>query len=160
MKANQMNYVAKDIRINRQKFESIVGEFRAYWGKVYRNEVTVYLNEVIERQKTDKSLKAERYAIEQVCAKIKGLNLSDEVKSIIKSMHDDDKLTFACLTPDYIKNALQGLDYVNADGDICEFRKASKDAAEKTWCPVEKWTESKLGRYFRLAAIRISEQNK
>ena len=161
MKATEMNKIAKDIRVNRQKFEGIVGEFRAYWGKVYRNEVTKYLNDIVERQKSDKSeeLKRERYAIEQVCARIKGLTLTDEVKGIIRAMHDEDKLTFSCLTTDYIVNALEGLSYVSEEGAIMEQRK-NKETGEKEWMPVEKWTESKVGKYFRLATIRINEQSK
>lgn len=156
-----MNQIAKDIRINRQKFESIVGDFRAYWGKVYRNEVTKYLNDIIERQKSDNSdsLKRERYAVEQVCARIKGLTLSDDIKGLIRTMHDDDKLTFSCLTPDYIRKGLEGLSYVDEDGTIMEQRK-NKETGEKEWMPIEKWTEAKVGRYFRLATVRINEQSK
>ena len=160
-----MNQIAKDIRVNRQKFESIVGDFRAYWGKVYRNEVTKYLNDIIERQKSDNSdsLKRERYAVEQVCARIKGLTLSDDIKGLIRTMHDDDKLTFSCLTPDYIIKGLEGLGYVgevNGEKVLCELRKATKDATEREWMPIEKWTEAKVGRYFRLATVRINEQSK
>lgn len=160
MKANEMNAIAREIRNNRNGFESIANDFRVYWGKVYRNEVTKVLNEVGERLKTDKEnaeLKAIRYALETVCAKIKGTTISEESKAIIKSMHDDDKLTFSCLTKEYIVNALAGLDYVNEEGELCEFRKANKEAVEKTWMPVARWTESKVGRYFRLATIRINE---
>ena len=158
-----MNAIAKDIRVNRQKFENIVNDFRAYWGKVYRNEVTKYLDDIKAAQQNDpknESIKAERYAIEQVCARIKGLTLSDEIRDLIRTMHNDDKLTFSCLTTDYIIKGLSGLDYVNGQGELCEFRKASKDATEKSWCPIEKWTEAKVGRYFRLATIRINEESK
>lgn len=160
MKANQMNAIAREIRNNRNGFESIVNDFRVYWGKVYRNEVTKVLNDVNEQLKVDKDnkdLKAFRYALETVCAKIKGTTVSDESKAIIKAMHDEDKLTFSCLTKDYIVTALTGLDYVNDEGELCEFRKASKEAEVKTWEPIVKWTESKVGRYFRLATIRINE---
>ena len=160
MKATEMNKIAKDIRTNRQQFTSIVGDFRAYWGKVYRGEVTAYLNGLNERIKADPKndeLKRERYAVEQVCAKIKGLTLTDEIRDLVKTMHDVDKLTFSCLTTDYIVNGLNGLDYIGEDGTIREFRKASKEAEEKTWEPIVKWTEAKVGRYFRLATIRINE---
>lgn len=160
MKATQMNAIAREIRNNRNGFESIVNDFRVYWGKVYRNEVTKVLNDVSEQLKTDKDnadLKAFRYAIETVCAKIKGTTVSDESKAIIREMHNEDKLTFSCLTKDYIVNALNGLDFVNEAGELCELRKASKDAPEKTWQPVVKWTESKVGKYFRLATVRLNE---
>lgn len=159
MKANQINAIAKDIRVNRQKFESIVNEFRAYWGKVYRNEVTAELNKVAELLKTDpknETLKNQRYALEQVCAKIKGLTLTDEIKGIIRELHEVDKLTFSCLRADYIVNALTGLDYVNEAGEVCE-QKKNKVTGEKEWKPIEKWTEAKVGRYFRLATVRINE---
>ena len=155
-----MNKIAKSIRENRQKFDSVVNEFCTLWGKVYRGEVTEAVNKVSEALKNDpknQALKNERYALEQVCAKIKGTTLTPEIKDLIKSMHDDDKLTFSCLTTDYIVNGLNGLDYIGEDGTIREFRKASKEATEKTWEPVVKWTEAKVGRYFRLATIRINE---
>lgn len=155
-----MNQVAKDIRMNRQEFESIVNDFRVYWGKVYRNEVTARMNEVAAALKEDpknQALKNERYALEQVCAKIKGTQLKDEIKALIREMHEDDKLTFSCLTVDYIVNGLKGLDYIGENNEIREFRKASKEATEKTWEPVVKWTEAKVGRYFRLATVRINE---
>ena len=162
-----MNAIAKDIRNNRQEFSSIVNDFRAYWGKVYRNEVTKYLDDIKEAQKNEpknEALKRERYAIEQVCARIKGLELSDEIRGLIKQMHDEDKLTFSCLTEDYILTGLAGLGYVATDNEghpyLCELRKASKEATEKTWEPVTKWTEAKVGRYFRLATIRINEESK
>lgn len=162
-----MNAIARDIRTNRQQFSAIVNDFRAYWGKVYRNEVTKYLDDIKEAQKAqpnDERLKAERYAIEQVCAKIKGLTLSDDIKALIREMHDDDKLTFGCLREDYILTGLSGLNYVANDDEgkpyLCEFRKENKEATDKTWLPVVKWTESKVGRYFRLATIRINEENK
>lgn len=162
-----MNAIARDIRTNRQQFSAILNDFRAYWGKVYRNEVTKYLSDIQTAQKADpknEGLKAERYAIEQVCAKIKALTLKDEIRAIIKSMHDDDKLTFSCLREDYILTGLNGLNYVANDAEghpyLCEFRKANKEATEKTWEPVVKWTESKVGRYFRLATIRINEESK
>lgn len=164
MKANQMNAVAKSIRMDRQQFESIAVEFRARWGKVYRNEVTAYLNELNERLKNDPkntALKNERYAVEQVCAKIKGLNLDDEIRDLIKAMHDEDGVTFSCLTTDYIVNGLTGLGYIGTDDEgkpvVRELRKASKEATEKTWEPIVKWTEAKFGRYIRLATIRINE---
>ena len=154
-----MNTIARDIRTNRQQFSSILNEFRVYWGKVYRNEVTKAMNDAIERGD-----KAERYALEQVCAKIKGTTLKDDIKALIVEMHDDDKLTFSCLTEEYIVNGLDGLDYVAKDDEgknyLREFRKANKEATEKTWEPVVKWTEAKVGRYFRLATIRINEQSK
>lgn len=157
-----MNAIAKDIRTNRQKFESIVGDFRAYWGKVYRNEVTKYLNDIIERLKSEpknEALKRERYAIEQVCARIKSLVLKDEIRDLIKQMHDEDKLTFACLNTDYIVNALNGLGYVGEGNELREERK-NKDTGVKEWMPVEKWTEAKVGRYFRNAAIVLNERSK
>ena len=160
MKANEMNAIAREIRNNRNGFESIVNDFRVYWGKVYRNEVTKMLNDVSEQLKSDpknEALKNFRYALETVCAKIKGTTITDESKAIIRSMHEDDKLTFSCLTKEYIVNALTGLNYVNDEGELCEFRKENKDAVEKTWLPVARWTESKVGRYFRLATIRINE---
>lgn len=159
MKANQINAIAKDIRVNRQKFESIVNEFRAYWGKVYRNEVTTELNKVAELLKNDpknETLKNQRYALEQVCAKIKGLTLTDEIKGIIRELHEVDKLTFSCLRADYIVNGLSGLDYIGADGQVYE-QKKDKATGEKVWKPIEKWTEAKVGRYFRLATVRINE---
>lgn len=159
MKANQINAIAKDIRVNRQKFESIVNEFRAYWGKVYRNEVTAELNKLAELLKNDpknETLKNQRYALEQVCAKIKGLDLTDEIKGIIRELHEVDKLTFSCLRADYIVNGLSGLDYVNEAGEVCE-QKKNKVTGEKEWKPIEKWTEAKVGRYFRLATVRINE---
>lgn len=159
MKANQINAIAKDIRANRQKFESIVNDFRAYWGKVYRNEVTAELNKVAELLKNDpknETLKNQRYALEQVCAKIKGLTLTDEIKGIIRELHEVDKLTFSCLRADYIVNGLSGLDYVNEAGEVCE-QKKNKVTGEKEWKPIEKWTEAKVGRYFRLATVRINE---
>lgn len=162
MKATEINAIAKDIRANRQKFESIVNEFRAYWGKVYRPEVTDALNKVVGALKDDpknQELKNERYAIEQVCAKIKGLTLTDEIRDLIKQMHDADGLTFECLTADYIVDGLSGLDYVNADGIVCE-QKKNKETGEKEWKPVEKWTESKVGKYFRLVVIRKMDSNK
>ena len=150
-----MNLIAKDIRVNRQKFESIVSDFRTYWGKVYRSEVTKALNDAIAAGD-----KAERYALEQVCAKIKGTTLTDEVRDLIKQLHDEDKLTFSCLTADYIRTALDGLSYVAEDGvTLCE-RKRIKGTDDYEWKPVEKWTESKVGRYFRLATVRINEQSK
>lgn len=156
-----MNAIAKDIRVNRQKFDSIVVDYRAYWGKVYRNEVTKYLSDIIEQQKSDSSdaLKKERYAIEQVCARIKGITLSDEVKAIVKQMHDEDKLTFSCLRSEYIVNGLKGLDFVGeVDGeDVLFEKKKIKGTDEYEWKPVEKWTEAKVGRYFRLATLRINE---
>lgn len=158
-----MNAIAREIRNNRNGFESIVNDFRVYWGKVYRKEVTAVLNEVTEQLKADKEnaeLKALRYALETVCAKIKGTTVSEESVAIIKAMHDVDKLTFSCLTKEYIVNALTGLNYVNGDGELCEFRKANKDDLEKSWVPVAKWTESKVGKMFRLATIRLNEQNK
>lgn len=162
-----MNAIAKDIRNNRQEFSSIVNDFRAHWGKVYRNEVTKYLDDIKEAQKNEpknEALKRERYAIEQVCARIKGLELSDEIRGLIKQMHDEDKLTFSCLRVDYITTGLNGLGYVANDDEghpyLCELRKASKEATEKTWEPVTKWTEAKVGRYFRLATIRINEESK
>lgn len=158
-----MNTIARDIRTNRTAFESIVNDFRAYWGKVYRGEVTKSLNDIAERLKTDpknEALKAQRYALEQVCAKIKGLNLSDDIKALIVDMHDNDKLSFSCLTTDYIVNGLKGLDYVGPNNEIRELRKKDKEATEKTWEPVVKWTEAKVGRYFRLATVRINEQSK
>lgn len=159
MKANQINAIAKDIRANRQKFESIVNDFRAYWGKVYRNEVTTELNKVAELLKTDpknETLKNQRYALEQVCAKIKGLTLTDEIKGIIRELHDVDRLTFSCLRADYITTALEGLDYIGADGQVYE-QKKNKQTGEKEWKVIEKWTEAKVGRYFRLATVRINE---
>ena len=163
MKATNMNAIARDIRTNRTAFESIVNDFRTYWGKVYRGEVTKAMNDIAEQLKNDpknEALKAQRYALEQVCAKIKGLNLSDDIKALIVDMHDNDKLTFSCLTTDYIVNGLKGLDYVGENNEIRELRKKDKEATEKTWEPVVKWTESKVGRYFRLATIRINEQTK
>ena len=155
MKANQINAIAKDIRVNRQKFESIVNEFRAYWGKVYRHEVTEELNKVVEALKNDAKnveLKNKRYGLEQVCAKIKGMTLTDEISALIKQMHDEDKLTFACLTTDFIVNGLAGTKFVTEDGIICE-RKRIKGTEDFEYKPIEKWTESKVGRYFRMAVI-------
>lgn len=158
-----MNQVANDIRTNRQKFESIASDFQVYWGKVYRNEVTKAMEDVAEQLKGDPKnadLKAKRYALEQVCAKIKGTTLTDDIKDIVKQLHDEDKLTFSCLTADFIRTALTGLSYVAEDGvTLCE-RKRIKGTDDYEWKPVEKWTESKVGRYFRLATIRINEQSK
>ena len=158
-----MNQVAKEIRTNRQKFESIANDFRVYWGKVYRSEVTRAMESVAGQLKDDpknEALKAERYALEQVCAKIKGTTLTDEIRDIVKQLHDEDKLTFSCLTADYIRTALSGLSYVAEDGvTLCE-KKRIKGTDDYEWKPVEKWTESKVGRYFRLATIRINEQSK
>ena len=154
-----MNKVAKAIRESRISFENIVNDFRAYWGKVYRGEVTEALNKAIQAGD-----KANRYALEQVCAKIKGLTLREDTKALIKSMHDEDKLTFSCLREEYIVNGLNGLGFVGVGEDgkpvLCELRKKDKEATEKTWEPVAKWTEAKVGRYFRLATVRINEQSK
>ena len=54
---------------------------------------------------------------------------------------------------------LNGTDYVTEAG-VRELRKANKDATEKTWEIVEKWTPAKVGRYFRLAIIAKQELNK
>ena len=158
-----MNLIAKDIRTNRQQFESIVCDFRVYWGKVYRGEVTKALADVAEQLKGDPkndALKAERYALEQVCAKIKGTTLTDEIRDLIKQLHDEDKLTFSCLTADYIRTSLNGLSYVAEDGVTICAKKRIKGTDDYEWKPVEKWTESKVGRYFRMATMRINEQSK
>ena len=155
--------ICKDIRVNRQQFENNVNEFRAYWGKAYKPELHAELNRIVALLKEDpknQTLKNQRYSLEQVCARVKAMTLSDEVKEVIVNLHDNYGLTFECLTADFINNNLTGTDYVNADGLVCELRKANKDATEKTWNAVEKWTPAKVGRYFRLAIIAKQELNK
>lgn len=160
MKANKINAVARSIRERRNEFNNICAEFRATWAKVYRGELSKAMNDICERLKTDPKnaeLKAERYALEQVAAKVKGLNISDEVRDLVRELHDVDKLTFSCLNPDYIRTGLAGTSFVNDSNDICELRKANKEATEKTYEPILRWTEFKVGKYFRLATVRINE---
>jgi hypothetical protein len=154
--------ICKDIRVNRQQFENNVNEFRAYWGKVYKPEMLAELKRIVDELHEDpknQALKNQRYALEQVCAKVKSMTLSDEVKEVIVNLHDNYGLTFECLTADFIRENLTGTDYVNEDG-VRELRKANKDATEKTWEIIEKWTPAKVGRYFRLAIIAKQELNK
>lgn len=158
----KISVICKDIRMNRQQFESNVNEFRAYWGKVYKNELKGELERIVGLLKDDPKnqvLKNQRYGLEQVCAKVKAMTLSDEVKDVIVNLHDNYGLTFDCLTADFIRENLTGTDYVNEDG-VRELRKASKEATEKTWEIIEKWTPAKVGRYFRLAIIAKQELSK
>ena len=158
MKANSINALARDIRSNRAKFENIVNDFKAYWGKVYRKELTEALNKVTESLKGDKeneSLKNERYGLEQICAKTKGLTLSDDIRTIITEIHDEDGLTFDRLTAGYIIDGLTGTPYVNEAGELCEKKKV-KGTDKVEWKPIERWTEAKVGRYFRLATIGVN----
>lgn len=147
-----MNTLARDIRTNRAQVENIINEFRAYWCKLYRAEA----NSAYERAKNDGD-KAERYAIEQLYARVKSMAIKPEIEAIVRDMHDNDRLVFGDLRLDYIRTALHGLDYVNEACELCELRKKDKEATEKTWEPVVKWTEAKVGRYFRLANIRVNE---
>lgn len=161
-KSMRIAVICKDIRVNRQQFESNVNEFRAYWGKAYKSELHAELNRVVGLLKEDpknQTLKNQRYGLEQVCAKVKAMTLSDEVKEVIVNLHDNYGLTFECLTADFIRNNLTGTDYVTEAG-VRELRKANKDATEKTWNAVEKWTPAKVGRYFRLAIIAKQELSK
>lgn len=167
MKTTTIYGVARYIRANRAQFEAIMNDFRAYWGKIYRGEVSAAMNDILERLKTDPKndeLKRARYALEQVCAKIKGITVPEDIANDIRTMHDDDKLTFSCLRADYILTSLNGLDYVANDDEgkpyLRELRKADKTATERTWEPVVKWTEAKVAKYLRLATIRINEQSK
>ena len=158
MKAKNITTLAREIRTDRERFDSIVKDFRAYWGKVYRKEATESLNKVVEQLKGDKeneSLKNERYALEQICAKIKGLSISDEIRTIITEMHDEDGLTFNQLTADYIVNGLTGTPYVNENRQLCE-KKKIKGTDKVLWKPVSKWTEAKVGRFFRLATVGVN----
>lgn len=155
--------IAKDIRVNRQQFETNVNEFRAYWGKAYKSELLAELKRIVDELHGDpknQTLKNQRYGLEQVCARVKAMTLSDEVKEVIANLHDNYGLTFECLTADYIRTNLSGTDYVSADGDVLEMRKASKEDTEKSWNPIEKWTPAKVGKYFRLAIIAKQEMSK
>lgn len=154
MKANEMNTVAREIRNNRNTITAIINEFRAYWCKLYRSEA----NEAYKTACANGD-KGERYAIEQIFAKCKSLTIKPEIAEIIGGMHDADKVNFSSLSEEHVKTALAGLDYVNGAGELCE-KKRIKGTDEYEWKPVEKWTEAKVGRYFRLAAIRLNEQSK
>lgn len=158
----KISVICKDIRVNRQQFESNVNEFRAYWGKAYKSELLAELKRIVDELHGDpknQALKNQRYSLEQVCAKVKAMTLSDEVKEVIVNLHDNYGLTFECLTADFIRENLTGTDYVSEDG-VRELRKASKEATEKTWELVERWTPAKVGRYFRLAIIAKQELSK
>lgn len=157
-----MAVICKDIRVNRQKFENNVNEFRAYWGKAYKSELKAELERIVAALREDpknQDLKNQRYGLEQVCAKVKSMVLTDEVKEVVANLHDNYGLTFECLTADFIRENLTGTDYVS-DGDVRELRKASKDATDKTWEIIEKWTPAKVGKYFRLAIIAKQEMSK
>ena len=151
MKANEMNFVAREIRNNRNNATAIINDFRAYWCKLYRAEANAAYAAACKSGN-----KAERYAIETIFAKCKSLTISAEATEIIKGMHDVDRVNFESLNFDHVKTALQGLDFVNESGELCE-KKRIKGTDSYEWKPVEKWTEAKVGRYFRLAALRLEE---
>lgn len=161
-KSMKIGVIAKDINENRRKFETNVNEFRAYWGKVYKSEMLAELKRIVDELHEDpknQALKNQRYALEQVCARVKAMVLTDEVKDVIANLHDNYGLAFGCLTADFIRENLTGTDYVS-EGLVRELRKKDKDATEKTWEEVERWTPAKVGRYFRLAIIAKQELNK
>lgn len=156
MKATSMNTVARSIRTRRDSFEGIVSDFQAYWGKLYRSEVTEKLNAY--KGATDADSKAKRYALECVLAKMKAMQLSDDEKALIKGMHDEDGFKFENLTEEYILTNLGGSKFVQ-NGEIMEQRK-NRETGEKEWHPIERWTVMKVGRYFRFANIYCQENNK
>jgi len=162
-----MNEIARGINARRNEFEAIVNEFRAVWSKVYRNELNEAYKSVCERLKgveaksdEERALKNERYALEQVLAKIKSLTLTADERDMVRTMHDEDGLTLNDLTKEYIIGRLNETSYVREfvreDGTtiacLQEMRK-NKDTGEKEWRVVERWTVMKVGRYFRLANI-------
>ena len=163
MKAKDMNQIARGINARRNEFSAIVNDFRAVWGKVYRNELKAEFDAVVDALKGDPKnaeLKNKRYAIEQVQAKVKSLNLSADERDLVRVMHDEDGLAFADLTIEYLyerlRNSMFVAEFSAEDGRKVEClmeQKKNKETGEKEWKIVEKWTVLKVGRYFRLANI-------
>lgn len=165
-----MNEIARGINARRNEFDAIVNDFRAVWAKVYRDELKAEFDAIVNEIRAAKEnglnkdemkqLNDNRYALEQIQAKVKSLNLSADERELVRTMHDDDGLTFANLTREYIIERLSESTFVKEfereDGTtipcIME-QKKNKDTGEKEWKIVERWTVMKVGRYFRLANV-------
>ena len=156
MKANVMNSVARNINARRNSFEGIVSDFRATWGKVFPRDAKSELQGIVDALKDDPkngALKADRYALECVLAKMKSIALSDEEVALVKEMCEDG-MKFKSLTMDYLERNLPS-EYLSEDGLPME-QKKNKETGLKEWKVVEKWTVMKVGRYFRIANVNYN----
>lgn len=156
MKATVMNSVARNINARRNSFEGIVSDFRATWGKVFPKDAKSELQNIVDALKVDKNnaaLKADRYALECVLAKMKSIALKEDEVALVKEMNEEG-MKFKSITMDYLKKNLPK-EYLSEDGLPME-QKTDKATGVKKWMVIEKWTVMKVGRYFRIANINYN----
>ena len=112
-----MNSVARNINARRNSFEGIVSDFRATWGKVFPKDAKGKLQSIVDALKADPkngALKADRYALECILAKMKSLVLSSEEVALVKEMNEEG-MKFKSLTMDYLEKNLPS-EYLSEDG--------------------------------------------
>lgn len=151
-----MNSVARNINTRRNSFEGIVSDFKATWGKVFPKDAKGELQNIVDALRIDPkngTLKADRYALECVLAKMKSLVLSNEEITLVKEMNEEG-MEFKSLTMEYLEKNLPK-EYLSEDGLPME-QKKNKETGVKEWKVVEKWTVMKVGRYFRLANVNYN----
>lgn len=153
MKATDMNTVARSINARRNTWEGIINDFQATWGKVFPKDAKGEYKAVVDAIKdspNDADLKAKRYALECVLAKMKSITLEPEVVELVKEMNEEG-MKFKSLTMEYLERNLPSK-YLSEDKIPME-QKKNKATGEKEWVVVERWTVMKVGRYFRLANV-------
>ena len=153
--AKSINAVSKSIRLRRESVSAICREFQAVWSKVYPEEFKPYQQAAIkaaQELKTDEAKQA-RYELELVASMRKSLQLTDEETALIKELHEAG-LNYSKINLEAIEAGLAGLNYINADGELCERRK-NKETQGWDYVPVKKWTVNKFGRFLRLANIEV-----
>lgn len=133
--AKTINAVSKSIRLRRESVEAICREFQAVWAKVYPDEFKQAQQAVITAAQELKTAEAKqaRYNMELVAAMKKSLQLTAEDTATIKELHEAG-LMFSKINLESIEAGLQGLRYINADGQLCE-RKKNKDT--NNWYEVD-----------------------
>lgn len=99
-----MNEIARGINARRNEFDAIVNDFRAVWAKVYRDELKAEYDAIVNEIRAAKEnglnkdemkqLNDKRYALEQIQAKVKSLNLSADERELVRTMHDDGRNCF------------------------------------------------------------------
>lgn len=161
MRTTSVNTISRSINARRATMNAQIIDFGAYWVKSYRAEVNEVMDAVKQAQAQGvEGAKEYRYMLEQMYAKSKSMQLSDEEKTALKEMHEDG-FKFVDISLEFLVENLTGTEWINEAGELLKKNSKKKiEAGEPNYVPVTKWTPMAFGRYLRYAHnAKIEKKN-